>query len=79
MPGTLLYFAAVLIRVVVGPLALIRHTTRFRVRLDRGHAAGAGVHAVIDASNAAHLPALALNLVEPAGRLVYIGLVAFPA
>lgn len=30
--------------------------------------------AVIDASNAAHLPALALDLVEPAGRLVYIGL-----
>ena len=30
--------------------------------------------AVIDASNAAHLPALALDLVEPAGRVVYIGL-----
>jgi threonine dehydrogenase-like Zn-dependent dehydrogenase len=30
--------------------------------------------AVIDASNAAHLPALALELVEPAGRVVYVGL-----
>jgi threonine dehydrogenase-like Zn-dependent dehydrogenase len=30
--------------------------------------------AVIDASNAPHLPALALDLVEPAGRLVYVGL-----
>jgi threonine dehydrogenase-like Zn-dependent dehydrogenase len=30
--------------------------------------------AVIDASNAAHLPAKALGLVEPAGRLVYVGL-----
>jgi len=30
--------------------------------------------AVVDASNAAHLPALALDLVEPAGRIVYIGL-----
>ena len=30
--------------------------------------------AVIDASNAAHLPALALDLVQPAGRVVYIGL-----
>jgi threonine dehydrogenase-like Zn-dependent dehydrogenase len=30
--------------------------------------------AVIDASNAAHMPALALDLVEPAGRVVYVGL-----
>ena len=30
--------------------------------------------AVIDASNAAHLPTLALDRVEPAGRVVYIGL-----
>jgi threonine dehydrogenase-like Zn-dependent dehydrogenase len=30
--------------------------------------------AVVDASNAPHLPAKALELVEPAGRLVYIGL-----
>jgi threonine dehydrogenase-like Zn-dependent dehydrogenase len=30
--------------------------------------------AVVDATNAPHLPALALDLVEPSGRVVYIGL-----
>jgi threonine dehydrogenase-like Zn-dependent dehydrogenase len=35
--------------------------------------------AVIDASNAAHLPARALELVEPSGRLVYIGLAGRPS
>jgi threonine dehydrogenase-like Zn-dependent dehydrogenase len=35
--------------------------------------------AVIDASNAVHLPALALDVVEPAGRVVYIGLAGHPS
>jgi threonine dehydrogenase-like Zn-dependent dehydrogenase len=35
--------------------------------------------AVVDASNAAHLPALALDRVEPAGRIVYIGLAGSPS
>ncbi|TQS44074.1 zinc-dependent alcohol dehydrogenase [Cryptosporangium phraense] len=35
--------------------------------------------AVVDASNAAHLPALALDVVEPGGRLVYIGLSGAPS
>jgi threonine dehydrogenase-like Zn-dependent dehydrogenase len=35
--------------------------------------------AVVDASNAAHLPALALDLVEPAGRVVCIGLAGTPS
>ncbi|MBP2329703.1 threonine dehydrogenase-like Zn-dependent dehydrogenase [Kibdelosporangium banguiense] len=35
--------------------------------------------AVIDASNAAHLPALALDAVQPSGRLVYIGLSGSPS
>ncbi|MGI8457325.1 MAG: zinc-dependent alcohol dehydrogenase [Propionibacteriaceae bacterium] len=35
--------------------------------------------AVIDASNAAHLPAYALDRVEPAGRVVYIGLAGSPS
>jgi threonine dehydrogenase-like Zn-dependent dehydrogenase len=35
--------------------------------------------AVIDASNAAHLPARALDLVEPAWRVVYIGLAGSPS
>lgn len=35
--------------------------------------------AVVDASNAPHLPALALERVEPAGRVVYIGLAGRPS
>jgi threonine dehydrogenase-like Zn-dependent dehydrogenase len=35
--------------------------------------------AVIDASNAPHLPARALDLVEPGGRVVYIGLASTPS
>jgi threonine dehydrogenase-like Zn-dependent dehydrogenase len=35
--------------------------------------------AVIDASNAADLPALALELVEPGKRVVYIGLAGSPS
>jgi threonine dehydrogenase-like Zn-dependent dehydrogenase len=35
--------------------------------------------AVVDASNAAHLPALALDLVEPGGRFVGIGLAGTPS
>jgi threonine dehydrogenase-like Zn-dependent dehydrogenase len=35
--------------------------------------------AVVDATNAAHLPALALDLVEPSGRVVYIGLAGSPS
>jgi threonine dehydrogenase-like Zn-dependent dehydrogenase len=35
--------------------------------------------AVLDASNAAALPALALDLVEPGGRVVYIGLAGEPS
>jgi threonine dehydrogenase-like Zn-dependent dehydrogenase len=35
--------------------------------------------AVVDASNAAHLPARALESIEPGGRLVYIGLAGEPS
>jgi threonine dehydrogenase-like Zn-dependent dehydrogenase len=35
--------------------------------------------AVVDASNAVRLPALALDLVEPGGRLAYIGLAGEPS
>jgi threonine dehydrogenase-like Zn-dependent dehydrogenase len=35
--------------------------------------------AVVDASNAADLPARALDLVEPAGRVVYVGLAGRPS
>ncbi|KUO17751.1 alcohol dehydrogenase [Streptomyces dysideae] len=35
--------------------------------------------AVVDASNAAHLPGLALESVEPGGRVVYVGLAGEPS
>jgi threonine dehydrogenase-like Zn-dependent dehydrogenase len=35
--------------------------------------------AVVEASNAVYLPALALDLVEPAGRLAYVGLAGSPS
>jgi threonine dehydrogenase-like Zn-dependent dehydrogenase len=35
--------------------------------------------AVVDASTAAHLPARALDLVEPGGRVVYVGLAGTPS
>lgn len=41
--------------------------------------AGGGYDAVVDASNAADLPARALDLVEPGGRVVYIGLAGTPS
>jgi threonine dehydrogenase-like Zn-dependent dehydrogenase len=47
--------------------------------MDRGQPPDQPFDAVIDASNAAHLPALALDLVEPAGRVVYIGLAGNPS
>ena len=40
---------------------------------------GVAFDAVVDASNAADLPARALDLVEPAGRLVLIGLAGSPS
>ena len=36
-------------------------------------------HAVIDSSNAAHLPARALELVEPGRRIVHVGLAGSPS
>lgn len=35
--------------------------------------------AIVEASNAVHLPARALDLVEPAGRVVYVGLAGSPS
>ena len=40
---------------------------------------GLAFDAVVDASNAPQLPALALDLVEPAGRVVYVGLAGSPS
>ncbi|SEH01038.1 Threonine dehydrogenase [Nonomuraea solani] len=46
---------------------------------DRPALPGLRWDAVVDASNAPHLPSLALDLVEPAGRVVYIGLAGTPS
>jgi threonine dehydrogenase-like Zn-dependent dehydrogenase len=40
---------------------------------------GGGFHAVLDATNGAQVPAAALDLVEPGGRVVYIGLSGGPS
>ncbi len=47
--------------------------------MDGGGAAPLAFDAVIDASTAEALPALALDLVEPGGRVVYIGLASTPS
>ena len=58
----------------------VRPHARLRRGLDRtGAAAAAPGTPSIDASNAADLPALALDLVEPGRRVVYIGLAGTPS
>ncbi len=59
-------------------LAFVR-SLGFEHTWTEGTLPGRPFDAVIDASNAAHLPALALDLVEPAGRVVYVGLAGAPS
>jgi threonine dehydrogenase-like Zn-dependent dehydrogenase len=83
-PGTIGLLVAMFLRVsavevhVMGvsdaSLALARALGFERTWVDGGHAPDLAFDAVVDASNASHVPALALDLVEPAGRLVYVGL-----
>jgi threonine dehydrogenase-like Zn-dependent dehydrogenase len=54
-------------------------TLGFDQRWTEDRLPGLPFDAVIDASNAPHLPALALHLVEPAGRVVYVGLAGRPS
>ena len=59
---------------------VIRRVAGARWRVDGERPAGSLAYdAVIDASNAAALPALALDLVEPGKRVVYIGLAGTPS
>ncbi|MFF4192866.1 zinc-binding dehydrogenase [Nonomuraea sp. NPDC001831] len=51
----------------------------FRHAWTRATLPGLPWHAVIDATNAAAMPALALGLAEPARRVVYIGLAGTPS
>jgi threonine dehydrogenase-like Zn-dependent dehydrogenase len=82
-PGTIGLLAAMFARVdgaEVHLMGLVRESLAFARALGFEHCWLEGelpelpFDAVIDASNAAHLPGLALELVEPGGRVVYIGL-----
>ncbi|MFF8359271.1 zinc-binding dehydrogenase [Streptomyces chartreusis] len=55
------------------------HALGFEYVWDERSLPGLPFDAVVDASTAAHLPDRALELVEPGGRLVYIGLAAEPS
>ena len=57
----------------------VRPRARFRRCLAARRLATAAWDAVIDASNAVELPALALDLVEPGKRVVYLGLAGTPS
>jgi threonine dehydrogenase-like Zn-dependent dehydrogenase len=87
-PGTIGSLAALFLRAagaevhLMGPspdsLAFVR-SLGFEHTWTEGTVPDLPFDAVIEASNAAHLPALALDLVEPAGRVVYIGLAGVPS
>ena len=88
-PGTIGLLTAMFLRAAgaeVHLLGLTGPALDFARTLNLGHcwtrdelAAGElAFDAVVDASNAAALPSLALELVEPAGRVVYIGLASQP-
>ncbi len=87
-PGTIGLLTALFLRAAgaeVGLMGLEPASLEFARSLgfDRVGSAGdppAGPYdAVVDASTAAELPGLALQLVEPAGRVVYIGLSGSPS
>lgn len=87
-PGTIGSLAGLFLRAAGAEVHLMGRTAdslAFARSLGFAHTWTAGslpglpFDAVIDASNAAHLPALALDLVEPGGRVVYIGLAGIPS
>ncbi|MGW0708527.1 zinc-dependent alcohol dehydrogenase [Streptomyces sp. NPDC002643] len=55
------------------------HSLGFEHVWDEDSLPGLPFDAVVDASNAAHLPSRALESVEPSGRVVYIGLAGEPS
>ncbi|WSJ78318.1 alcohol dehydrogenase catalytic domain-containing protein [Amycolatopsis sp. NBC_01307] len=61
------------------PTLAFARTLGFAHAWTRGTLPDSSFDAVVDASNAVELPALALDLVEPAGRAVYIGLAGQPS
>jgi threonine dehydrogenase-like Zn-dependent dehydrogenase len=87
-PGTIGLLVALFARAAGAEVHLMGRTDEglalaaslgFEHRWHEGRLPDLPYDAVVDASNAAHLPALALDLVEPAGRVVYIGLAGSPS
>ncbi|HEY2296773.1 MAG TPA: alcohol dehydrogenase catalytic domain-containing protein [Jatrophihabitans sp.] len=87
-PGTIGLLVALFLRATGAEVHLLGKTTgslEFARQLGFAHAWRADelpdvpFDAVVDAANSAELPARALELVEPSGRLVYIGLAGRPS
>ena len=87
-PGTIGLLAALIARSLEAEVHLLGREERslryarssgFPHTWTRDRLPDAGFDAVIDASNAAHLPSLAAELVEPGGHVVYIGLSVQPS
>ena len=87
-PGTIGLLAALFLRAAGAEVHLMgRRDETFTIarRLGFEHTwteatlPGLPFDAVVEASSAAHLPALALDLVEPGGRVVYVGLAGRPS
>ncbi|SDO78932.1 2-desacetyl-2-hydroxyethyl bacteriochlorophyllide A dehydrogenase [Streptomyces sp. cf386] len=87
-PGTIGLLVAMFLRAAGAEVHLLdragnspafAHTLGFAHVWDEDSLPELPFDAVVDASNAAHLPCRALELVEPGGRLVYIGLAGEPS
>lgn len=87
-PGTIGLLTAMFVRTAGAEVHLLGETERslaFARELGFEHTwldtvpGDLAFDAVVDASHSAQIPALALDLVEPAGRVVYIGLAGTPS
>ncbi|MFE5919357.1 zinc-binding dehydrogenase [Streptomyces sp. NPDC056468] len=87
-PGTIGLLVALFLRAAGAEVHLLdrpghspalAHALGFARLWDEGSLPDLPFDAVVDATNAAHLPQKALELVEPGGRVVYIGLAGEPS
>jgi threonine dehydrogenase-like Zn-dependent dehydrogenase len=87
-PGTIGLLVAMFLRAAGAEVHLLdrpgrspafAHALGFEHVWDEGSLPDLPFDSVVDAANAAHLPRKALELVEPAGRVVYIGLAGEPS
>lgn len=87
-PGTVGLLAAMFLRAVGAEVHLMGATEAslafarslgFEHAWREGEVPAVAFDAVVDASNAAHLPGFALERVEPSGRLVFVGLAGTPS